>query len=156
MPDNFCWDQTKLRPDMSNSNLQHSNFNNRCRGSHNYVLAFVFSISRFPGGLDSSRGANCFGTWAPRTLLSWPFLPLLPVGVELIGCPVVLELFAGLDSSLTSCLPASEPPPQMDLIRWPDSILCHNAHKYAVRSTAMTHCYFRDHDTKILKTTCVR
>ena len=37
-----------------------------------------------------------------------------------------------------------------------DSILCHNAHKYAVRSTAMTHSYFLDHDTKILKTTCVR
>ena len=38
-----------------------------------------------------------------------------------------------------------------------DVMLCPlTAHKYAVRSTAMTHSYFLDHDTKILNTTCAR
>ena len=44
-----------------------------------------FRFLGFLGVWDSSRAANCFGTWAPRALLSWPvFLPLLSVGVELI------------------------------------------------------------------------
>ena len=38
------------------------------------ILCLLLSC-RFLGFLgvwDSSRGANCFGTWAPRALLSWP------------------------------------------------------------------------------------
>ena len=60
-------------------------YNNRCRGSHNSVLSFVLSISRFPGGLGFVQGCKLFrhlGTLCPVIMTS--FLPLLPVGVELM------------------------------------------------------------------------
>ena len=60
-------------------------YNNWYRGSHNSVLAFVFSISRFPGGLGFVEGCKLFrhlGASCPVIMTS--FLPLLSVGVELI------------------------------------------------------------------------